>query len=86
MSVNNSHQVSRYYDFYRDKEIVFTKANLISLRIDPRQVYVKTPDGQWPCIINSVSLMNAKMQEDNFMFGGEYSGHIYYRDKWFDNR
>lgn len=29
------------------------------------------------------SLMNAKMQEDNFMFGGEYSGHIYYRDKWF---
>ena len=61
MSVNNSHQVSRYYDFYRDKEIVFTKANLISLRIDPRQVYVKTPDGQWPCIINSVSLMNAKI-------------------------
>ena len=29
------------------------------------------------------SLMNAKMQEDNFIFGGEYSGHIYYRDKWF---
>ena len=29
------------------------------------------------------SLMNAKMQEDNFIFGGEYSGHIFYRDKWY---
>lgn len=61
MSVSNSHQISRYYDFYRDKEIVFTKANLKSLRIDPRQIYVKSSGGQWPCIINSTSLMNAKI-------------------------
>jgi len=61
MSVSNSHQISRYYDFYRDREIVFTKANLKSLRLDPRQIYVKSSGGQWPCIINSVSLMNAKI-------------------------
>lgn len=61
MSITTSHQISRYYDFYRDKEIVFTKANLKSLRIDPRQIYVKCNGGQWPCIINSSSLQSAKI-------------------------
>ncbi len=61
MSVSTSHQISRYYDFYRDKEIVFTKANIKSLRLDPRQIYIKGDGGQWPCIINSASLINAKI-------------------------
>ena len=61
MSVATSHHISRYYDYYRDKEIVFTKANLKSLRIDPRQIYLKSNGGQWPCIINSSSLQQAKV-------------------------
>lgn len=61
MSVTTSHQISRYYDYFRDKEIVFTKANLKSLRIDPRQIYLKCNGGQWPCIINSSSLQQAKV-------------------------
>lgn len=61
MSISTSHQISRYYDFYRDIEIVFTKANIKSLRLDPRQIYIKSEGGQWPCIINSASLMNAKI-------------------------
>lgn len=61
MSVSTSHQISRYYDFYRDKEIVFTKANIKSLRLDPRQIYIKGDGGQWSCIINSASLINAKI-------------------------
>lgn len=61
MSITTSHQISRYYDYYRDKEIVFTKANLKSLRIDPRQIYIKCNGGQWPCIINSSSLQSAKV-------------------------
>lgn len=61
MSVATSHHISRYYDYYRDKEIVFTKANLKSLRIDPRQIYLKSNGGQWPCIINSSSLQMAKV-------------------------
>ncbi len=61
MSVTTSHHISRYYDYYRDKEIVFTKANLKSLRIDPRQIYLKSNGGQWPCIINSSSLQIAKV-------------------------
>jgi len=61
MSVATSHHISHYYDYYRDKEIVFTKANLKSLRIDPRQIYLKSNGGQWPCIINSSSLQQAKV-------------------------
>ena len=61
MSITTNHQTSRYYDFYRDKEIVFTKANLKALRIDPRQIYVKCNGGQWPCIINSSSMQMAKI-------------------------
>lgn len=61
MSVSTSHQLSRYYDFYRDKEVVFTKANLKFLRMDPRQIYLKCNGGQWPCIINSSSLQQAKV-------------------------
>ena len=61
MSVTTSHHISRYYDYFRDKEIVFTKANLKSLRMDPRQIYLKCNGGQWPCIINSSSLQQAKV-------------------------
>ncbi|MCR4735492.1 MAG: PilZ domain-containing protein [Treponema sp.] len=61
MNISTSHQISRYYDYFRDKEIVFTKANLKSLKIDPRQIYIKCNGGQWPCIINSSSLQMAKI-------------------------
>ena len=29
------------------------------------------------------AILNTKMQTDNFVFGGEYSGHIFYLDKWY---
>ena len=61
MNISTSHQIARYYDYFRDKEIVFTKANLKSLKIDPRQIYIKCNGGQWPCIINSSSLQMAKI-------------------------
>ena len=61
MGISTSLQISRYYDFFRDKEIVFTKANLQLLKIDPRQIYLKCGGGQWPCIINSSSLQSTKI-------------------------
>ena len=61
MGLANSQQISRYYDFFRDKEIVFTKSNLQILKMDPRQIYVKCAGGQWPCLINSSSLQSAKI-------------------------
>ena len=58
---NDTHQITRYYDVYRDKEIIFTKETLHYLRIDPRQIYIKLAGGQWPCIINSTSFQFVKI-------------------------
>ncbi|MBR5646163.1 MAG: PilZ domain-containing protein [Treponema sp.] len=60
-STTTSLQIAHYYDYFRDKEIVFTKANLLTLKLDPRQIYIKCNGGQWPCILNSSSLQMAKI-------------------------
>ena len=57
MSVTNNQTISDYYDFFRDREIVLNKQNLRALKIDPRQVFLKYDGGQWPCIINSTSML-----------------------------
>lgn len=54
-------QINNYYDTYRENELTFTKDILRSLRIDPRQIYVKCGGSQWPCIINSTSFQKAKI-------------------------
>ena len=61
MAIENTPQRSKYYDYFRDREIVFTKANIKSLKLDPRQIYVKCNGSQWPCLINSSSLQDAKI-------------------------
>lgn len=61
MAISTSIQTSRYYDFFRDKEIVFTKANIKALKMDPRQIYFKCGGSQFPCLINSSSLQMAKI-------------------------
>lgn len=61
MPVSETQQIQRYYDFYRDKEIAFTKETLHYLRIDPRQIFIKCGGGQWPCIINSTSFQFSKI-------------------------
>lgn len=53
--------VNRYYDLYRENEIIFTKNIIRSLKIDLRQIYVKCAGAQWPCIINSTSFQMAKI-------------------------
>ncbi len=53
--------INKYYDLYRENEITFTKDILRTLRVDPRQVYVKCGGEQWPCIINSTSFQMAKI-------------------------
>lgn len=61
MGVTTSQQISHYYDVYRDTEITFSKEVISTLNVDPRQIYVKCPGAQWPCIINSTSLMQARI-------------------------
>ncbi len=61
MGVMTSQQISRFYDSYRDMEIMFSKEIIKALNLDPRQVYIKCNSGQWPCIINSSSLSLARI-------------------------
>jgi Tfp pilus assembly protein PilZ len=56
-----SQQISRYYDQYRDQDITISKEIAKSLSLDLRQVSVKCVDAQWPCIISSTSLSQAKI-------------------------
>lgn len=61
MAIATTQQITKYYDYYRDQEIIFSKEMLHTLRLDPRQIYVKCNGGQWPCIINSTSFQMAKI-------------------------
>ena len=61
LAIATNQQINNYYDLYRENEIVFTKDILRSLRVDPRQIYVKCAGAQWPCIINSTSFQMAKI-------------------------
>lgn len=61
MGIATSQQLTRYYDQYRDTEIIFTKDIIRALGLDPRQIYVKCNGGQWPCILNSTSFLLARI-------------------------
>lgn len=61
MGVATQAQITNYYDTYRDTEITFTKEVIRTLNLNPRQVYIKCNGAQWPCIINSTSLMTTRI-------------------------
>lgn len=61
MALVTAQQLQDYYDHYRDTEITFTKEITKILSVDPRQIYVKCNGNQWPCIINSTSLMACRI-------------------------
>ena len=61
MALVTTQQLQDYYDHYRDTEIPFTKEITRILNVDPRQIYVKCNGNQWPCILNSSSLMACKI-------------------------
>ncbi|WP_407398213.1 PilZN3 domain-containing protein [Treponema sp.] len=53
--------LNRYYDEYKDTEITFSKEIMRTLKMDPRQIYIKSGGLQWPCIINSTTFNIAKI-------------------------
>lgn len=61
MALVTTQQLQDYYDHYRDSEITFSKEITNILNVDPRQIYVKCNGNQWPCIINSTSLMACRI-------------------------
>ena len=61
MAIATNQQITNYYDSYSDKEVIFSREILHTLRVAPRQIYIKCGGGQWPCIINSTSFKTAKI-------------------------
>jgi hypothetical protein len=61
MATATSQQLARYYADYQNTEITFTNEVVQTLSLDPRQIFIKCVDSQWPCIINSSSLAIARI-------------------------
>lgn len=61
MGFISSQMSQRLYNEYKDKEVIFTKEIIRTLKMDPRQIYVKAEGSQWPCIINSTSFTGASI-------------------------
>lgn len=59
ISANQS--INKFYDLYRENEVVFTKDIIRLLKIDLRQICVKCAGNQWPCLINSTSFQMVKI-------------------------
>ena len=60
-TVVTAQTLNRYYDDYKDTEITFSKEIMRTLKMDPRQIYIKSGGLQWPCIISSTTFNIAKI-------------------------
>ncbi len=61
MGYATSQQLARYHQLYQNIEVTFTKEVIRTTGLIPQQVFVKSLGGQWPCVINSTSLLGAKV-------------------------
>ncbi|MBQ9538843.1 MAG: PilZ domain-containing protein [Treponema sp.] len=61
MPMTNATLLAKYYESYLNTEIAFTKDIIKTIGMDPRQVFLKSSEGQWACIINSMSFSLARV-------------------------
>ncbi len=61
MAYATTQQLTRYYDLYKNIDVTFTKEVIAILGLQTQQVFLKADGRQWPCIINSSSLVGAKV-------------------------
>lgn len=54
-------QLNRYYDLYKDVDVTFSKDVMQALCFNARQVCVRSAGGQCSCVMNSVSMVGAKV-------------------------
>jgi hypothetical protein len=55
MAMTNATLLTKFYETYEHTEIAFTKDIIRTIGLDPRQIFLKCAEGQWACIINSMS-------------------------------
>jgi hypothetical protein len=61
MGYATSQQLARYYELYQNIDVTFSKEVIKTTGLIPQQIYIKALGGQWPCVINSTSLVGAKI-------------------------
>ncbi len=61
MGFATSQQLSRYFEVYQNIDVTFTKEVIKATSLVPEQVFIKCLGNQWPCVINSSSLLGAKV-------------------------
>ncbi|MBP5157751.1 MAG: PilZ domain-containing protein [Treponema sp.] len=61
MAMTNATLLTKFYENYKDTEIAFTKDIIKTIALDPRQIFLKCAEGQWACIINSMSFSLARI-------------------------
>ncbi|EFW38829.1 PilZ domain-containing protein [Treponema phagedenis] len=61
MGFATSQQLNKFYDSYKNIDVTFTKDVIQALSLNTQQVYVRCAGSQWPCIINSASMVGAKI-------------------------
>lgn len=64
------HKIDKFYKNYKEKDITFNK-NIISVtKLIPSEIYLKCGSQNYPCILNSSSMMGARiiLQADSAFF------------------
>jgi hypothetical protein len=61
MALLTSQQIASYYELFKSVEVTFTKEVIGALGLLTKQVFLKCIGEQWPCVIYSSSLSEAKV-------------------------
>ena len=64
MGFLTSQQLNRYYDFFQKAEITFTKEVIQAMNLNSQQSSIRcvgAEGGPWPCVINSSTMIGAKV-------------------------
>ena len=55
------HKIQSFYNHYKDVDITFNKRVMEYLQVQPKEIYLKCKDYVYPCIINSSSMVSARI-------------------------
>jgi hypothetical protein len=61
MAVTTSQQITNYYQQFVHTEVTFTREVIQALLLNTKQIFLKCLGYQWPCIIYSSSMTEAKV-------------------------
>lgn len=61
MALLTTQRITRYYEMFREVDVIFTKEVISTLGLLTKNVYLKHQGRQIPCVIYSTSMMGAKI-------------------------